>query len=248
MAQSRNEAILENMLGSNNQLEPPQSRIETLLLELNGDLATKYGCSISMSIDSSTYVLTLSLINKAGNIIDTQTIDLPLESVVVSGSYDSTNKKIVLVLESGSTIDVPVGDLVSGLVNDVQIDGTSIVNNGVANVPIATHDTTSPASTGHLGVVKGRQALGTYIAQDGAVAIYPSVATLVKTGTDNSRPLTSKLADATAFYGLAKVAGDTTQQNYAVDDATYGIGHYTDDAKQAIQQMIGILSVQGVGF
>ena len=32
--QSRNEAILQNMLGASNLLEPPQSRIEALLLEL----------------------------------------------------------------------------------------------------------------------------------------------------------------------------------------------------------------------
>ena len=32
--QSRNEAILQNMLGAQNELEPPQSRIEELLLEL----------------------------------------------------------------------------------------------------------------------------------------------------------------------------------------------------------------------
>lgn len=32
--QSRNEAILQNMVGASNELEPPQSRIEALLLEL----------------------------------------------------------------------------------------------------------------------------------------------------------------------------------------------------------------------
>ena len=32
--QSREEAILQNMLGANNVLEPPQSRIEALLLEI----------------------------------------------------------------------------------------------------------------------------------------------------------------------------------------------------------------------
>ena len=32
--QSRNEAILQNMLGENNELEAPQSRIEVLLLAL----------------------------------------------------------------------------------------------------------------------------------------------------------------------------------------------------------------------
>ena len=79
------------------------------------ELKTATGNSIAMSIDSSTYVLTISLKNSAGTILNTQTVDLPLESVVVSGSYDSTNKKIILTLQSGSTIDIPVGDLVSGL-------------------------------------------------------------------------------------------------------------------------------------
>lgn len=32
--QSRNEAILQNMLGANNVLEPPQSRVEALLQEI----------------------------------------------------------------------------------------------------------------------------------------------------------------------------------------------------------------------
>ena len=32
--QSRNEAILQNILGASNQLEPPQSRMEALLLQL----------------------------------------------------------------------------------------------------------------------------------------------------------------------------------------------------------------------
>lgn len=39
--ESRNEAILQNMLGAENELEAPQSRIETLLLmlleKLNGE-------------------------------------------------------------------------------------------------------------------------------------------------------------------------------------------------------------------
>lgn len=37
--QSRNEAILQNILGASNQLQPPQSRIEDLLLQLLDKLA-----------------------------------------------------------------------------------------------------------------------------------------------------------------------------------------------------------------
>ena len=78
-------------------------------------LATNTGSTIELEINSSTYVMTLNLKNSAGTTISTDTIDLPLESVVVNGSYDSTNKKIILTLQNGNTIDVPVGDLVSGL-------------------------------------------------------------------------------------------------------------------------------------
>lgn len=45
----------------------------------------------------------------------TQTIDLPLESVVVGGSYNSQTKKVVLTLQNGNTIEFSVADLVSGL-------------------------------------------------------------------------------------------------------------------------------------
>lgn len=77
---------------------------------------TKYAANMALSINSSTYVVTAQLKDQDGNNIGSaQTIDLPLETVVVSGSYDSTDKKIVLTLKDGSTIDIPVGDLIAGL-------------------------------------------------------------------------------------------------------------------------------------
>lgn len=82
--------------------------------------STKYAASLTMSIDSTTYVVTTTLKDQDGNTLGTaQTIDLPLESVVVNGSYDSVNKKIVLTLQSGTTIDIPVADLVSGLQTEI---------------------------------------------------------------------------------------------------------------------------------
>lgn len=81
---------------------------------------TKYGASLVFSVDSTTYVLTATLKDQDGNTLGTaQTVDLPLESVVVNGSYDATNKKIVLTLQSGSTIDIPVADLVAGLQSEI---------------------------------------------------------------------------------------------------------------------------------
>lgn len=78
--------------------------------------STKYAASLSMSINSSTYVVTGQLKDQDGNDLgNAQTIDLPLETMVVGGSYDDVNKKIVLTLKNGNTVDIPVADLVSGL-------------------------------------------------------------------------------------------------------------------------------------
>lgn len=82
-------------------------------------LKTDTGSLIDLEINSTTYVVTLSLKDIDGNVISTDTIDLPLESVVVNGSYDSTNQKIVLTLQSGNTVDVPVGALIAGLQTEI---------------------------------------------------------------------------------------------------------------------------------
>ena len=98
------------------QLQNDSGFIDKAVNDLtNYELKTNTGATIELSINSSTYVMTMVLKNSSGTALSTQTVDLPLESVVVNGSYDGTNKKIVLTLQSGSTIDVPVGDLVSGL-------------------------------------------------------------------------------------------------------------------------------------
>lgn len=81
--------------------------------------STKYGASLSLSMNTSTYVVTVQLKDQDGNNLGTaQTIDLPLESVVVSGAYNNTTKKVVLTLKDGSTVDFSVADLVSGLVSE----------------------------------------------------------------------------------------------------------------------------------
>lgn len=85
----------------------------------NYELKTNTGSTIELSINSSTYVMTLNLKNSAGTTISTGTIDLPLETMVVNASYDSTTKEIVLTLQSGSTVRFSVADLVSGLQSEI---------------------------------------------------------------------------------------------------------------------------------
>ena len=73
--------------------------------------------NLTATINTSTYVMTLSLLNDNNTTISTATVDLPLESVVVNGTYDSSTQEVVLTLQGGGTIRFSVAALVSGLVD-----------------------------------------------------------------------------------------------------------------------------------
>lgn len=134
---------------------------------------TKYGASLSFGINPTTYVMTIQLKDQDGNNIGSpQTVDLPLESVVVDGSYDSVNKKIILTLQNGSTIDVPVGDLVSGLQTEITaqnkldsdlVDDTNQTNKFVTSEEKTTwngkQDTISDLDTIRSGAALGATAV-----------------------------------------------------------------------------------------
>jgi len=76
----------------------------------------KYATNLSLTIDSSTFVVTAQLLDQNGdNLGTTQTIDLPLESVVVGGSYNAQTKKVILTLKNGNTVEFSIADLVAGL-------------------------------------------------------------------------------------------------------------------------------------
>ena len=92
----------------------------------NYTLGEDTGSTIELTMNSSTYVVTLNLKNADGDTISTGSIDLPIESVVVSGSYDSANKKVVLTLQNGSTVEFSVADLVAGLVSTTDYATSSV--------------------------------------------------------------------------------------------------------------------------
>lgn len=76
----------------------------------------KYATELSLTINNQTFVMTGQLKDQNGDNLGTaQTIDLPLESVVVDGSYDNQTKKVILTLQNGNTVEFSVADLVSGL-------------------------------------------------------------------------------------------------------------------------------------
>ena len=112
-------------------------------------------------------------------------------------------------------------------VTDVQVNGTSVVTDGVANVPIGS--TT-------LGVVKENTNLGIDIASDGSLLLVQTSDAEIKSGVSNvRRPILTAKQHQAVFYGLAKAAGDSTQSASA-----NAVGNYTDEAKSAIKTMLGI--------
>lgn len=105
------------------QLENDKSYIDNSVSNLvNYELKGKTGTNLGVSIDNTTYVMTIDLKNTAGDVISTGSIDLPLESMVVGASYDDSTKEIVLTLQSGEEVKFSVADLVSGLVSQNTFD------------------------------------------------------------------------------------------------------------------------------
>lgn len=114
---------------------------------------TKYGSSFTLSIDSSTYVVTATLKDQDGNTLGSaQTIDLPLESVVVGGSYDDTTKKVILTLQNGSTVEFSVADLVAGLQSEITAN-----NKLSADLVDDTNTTNKFATASQLSKLDGLQ-------------------------------------------------------------------------------------------
>ena len=111
-----------------------------------GELSTsevKYAANLSLTLDSSTFVVTAQLIDQNGDNLGTaQIIDLPMESVVVGGSYNSQTQKVVLTLQNGNAVEFSVADLVSGL--QTELSETNKLNPAYINYD-STHRSVSDA-------------------------------------------------------------------------------------------------------
>ena len=93
--------------------------------------------SLSLSLDQSTYVITLSGTKVDGTAFTVNnSIDLPLESVVVSGNYNNTTKKVELTLKNGTVIEFSVADLIDGLQSEItptnKLSG-DLIEDGIVN-------------------------------------------------------------------------------------------------------------------
>lgn len=81
----------------------------------NYALVQNAGYSLGLNIDSD-YVMTIELKNASGNVLSTQNIDFPIESMVVNASY--ADGELTLTLQNGQELTVDISSIVNGLVND----------------------------------------------------------------------------------------------------------------------------------
>ena len=147
-------------------------------------------------------------------------------SGVYIGTEAPIDENVDIWIDSDGTIDG---------ISDVQINGQSIVSNGVANVPLATQN--------NFGVVRvgGNYGLKLLNSNDPLILIEPANSVRIKAGDWNYFPIVPKFQHESTFYGLAKSAGDTTQSQ-----SSNAVGTYTEDAKSAISEMLnGSVSVSG---
>ena len=151
-------------------------------------------------------------------------------------------KVIDAIAENGAIVVQNNGETVSGAnavetrigdirVKDIQVNGTSIVTDGVANVPIGDSST--------FGVFRTEPSFGITVNNSGK--LYTNIANTneMKAGSQAYKPIVPAIQHTSAFYGLAKAAGDTTQS--ASDNA---VGTYTNEAKAAIRTMLGAVGTE----
>lgn len=90
------------------------------------------GSNIELSIDPTTYIMTVRLKNTVGTVLSTATVDLPLESMIIGGSYSNGVLTLRLRNEDGhiddNVLNIDISSLIDGLVS------TSTYNAGVATL------------------------------------------------------------------------------------------------------------------
>ena len=206
---------------------------------INGD----DGYSPTASVTKSGKVATITITDKNGTTsaqVEDGTDGTDGVSPTVTITPITGGHRITITDKDGEhSADVMDGQTPTVPVDDVQINGTSIVEDGVANIPIMGGSPgVATISDGVYGVRLWNRTTSPMI------VINKASTDDVKNPRGNTmefRPLVASQTGLTAFYGLAKAAGDTTQSQ-----SSNAVGNYTEDAKSAISEMLnGSVAVSG---
>lgn len=115
-AEKVNVSDIVNELNSPYTNKPLSANRGRILNESIGSLAVEQNYmwgKVQKSVQSITLNSVNGVLTITYNDNTTSTIDLPLEYIIQDGYYDNETNNIVLVMENGSTIEIPAGDLVN---------------------------------------------------------------------------------------------------------------------------------------
>ncbi len=129
------------------------------------------------------------------------------------------------ITTTGGSPNAAVTTLSAKMIKDVQVNGSSILSQGVANVPKGDSST--------LGVVKADYSGGIEVGSSGNLRCAKASSANMKAGTDTYRPIVSSIQHESAFYGLAKAAGADMA---SLTSPTVGV--YPEAQRSAISQML----------
>lgn len=111
---------------------------------------TKFGSTLELSLNSSTYVLSATLKDQDGNTLGTvQTVDFPVESLVMDVKWNSTTKAIDITLKNGTTTSIPATDITNGL--QPTIDSSHKLSSDLVDDTNKTHKFATAAQLTQIG-------------------------------------------------------------------------------------------------
>ncbi|MBQ1555104.1 MAG: hypothetical protein IIZ68_06555 [Clostridia bacterium] len=120
-----------------------------------------------------------------------------------------------------------------GGVSDVKVDGTSVVTDGVANVPMAGKTVAGAIKVNNSDATGAMANGGSVILNDELYTVGASKTDAYRFGYNLVDLVCTTYQHLAVFFGLAKVAGDTTQPT-----SQNAVGTYTENAKSKISQML----------
>ena len=182
--------------------------------------------------DATAFKTSLSNVHLVYDLATHQTYQLtPVEIRTILGGginniwADTGNVTVEYPADTKAYVD---GSVPAVPVMDVQINGTSILQDGMANVPVS--------SALNYGAVRFSTDYGLQninVSGSLRLGILKGSSEDVKSGSNSFKPIVPNSQHESTFYGLAKASGDTSQAS-----SSNAVGTYTESAKSAISQML----------
>lgn len=84
------------------------------------ELRKHIGAGVRFTMDPTTFIVSIDVLNIEGTVIYHTELDLPLEEFAIGASYD--NGVITITLKNGQTLEIPVVNIVNGLVTQARYE------------------------------------------------------------------------------------------------------------------------------